>query len=149
MSEQNKSDDYDSPWKNILESFFEEFMLFFFPDAEKDIDWSHGHEFWDKELQQVVRDADLGRRYADKLVRVWLNSGEEKWVLVHIEIQGQKDMSLSERMFVYNYRCYYGCPMIWKTSSGLKLTKLRRKGKCPISAVWNELDIDGDWMKEE
>jgi hypothetical protein len=81
-------------------------MLFFFPDAEKDIDWSHGHEFWDKELQQVVRDADLGRRYADKLVRVWLNSGEEKWVLVHIEIQGQKDMSLSERMFVYNYRCY-------------------------------------------
>jgi len=54
----------------------------------------------------VVRDANLGRRYADKLVRVWLNSGEEKWVLVHIEIQGQRDTDLAERMFVYNYRCY-------------------------------------------
>jgi len=50
MSEQNNSDDYDSPWKNILESYFEEFMQFFFPDAAKDIDWSPGYEFWDKEL---------------------------------------------------------------------------------------------------
>jgi len=106
MSEQNNSDDYDSPWKNILESYFEEFMQFFFPDAAKDINWSPGYEFWDKELQQVVRDANLGRRYADKLVRVWLNSGEEKWVLVHIEILGQRDTDLAERMFVYNYRCY-------------------------------------------
>ena len=106
MSEQNNSDDYDSPWKNILESYFEEFMQFFFPDAARDINWSHVYEFWDKELQQVVRDANLGRRYADKLVRVWRNSGEQKLVLVHIEIQGQRDTDLAERMFVYNYRCY-------------------------------------------
>ncbi len=32
--------DFDSPWKDILEEFFQEFMLFFFPKAHADIDWS-------------------------------------------------------------------------------------------------------------
>ncbi|UZQ54604.1 hypothetical protein OOK60_00570 [Trichothermofontia sichuanensis B231] len=32
------------------------------------IDWSRPHEFLDTELQQVVRDASVGRRFADKLV---------------------------------------------------------------------------------
>lgn len=63
-------DEFDSPWKEILEAYFEEFMLFFFPTAHADIDWSRGVEFLDKELQQVVRDAELGRRYADKLAKV-------------------------------------------------------------------------------
>jgi len=35
-----------------------------------EIAWTQGQEFLDKELQKVVRDADLGRRYADKLVKV-------------------------------------------------------------------------------
>jgi hypothetical protein len=34
------------------------------------IDWNRGYSFLDKELQKVVRDARLGRRLADKLVRV-------------------------------------------------------------------------------
>jgi hypothetical protein len=81
-------DDYDSPWKEALERYFAAFMAFFFPQAHADIDWARGHEFLDKELQQVVRDAELGRRLADKLVKVWRRSGEEAWVLAHIEVQG-------------------------------------------------------------
>ena len=50
--------------------------------------WSKGHEFLDKELQHVVRDAELGRRYADKLVKVFTHDGAETWVLVHVEVQG-------------------------------------------------------------
>jgi hypothetical protein len=53
--------DYDSAWKEALESFFEEFISFFFPEAHSGIDWSLGYEFLDKELQKVVRDAELGR----------------------------------------------------------------------------------------
>jgi hypothetical protein len=41
---------------------------------------------------------------ADKLVKVWKLSGEETWVLVHIEIQSQEDGRFGERMFVYYYR---------------------------------------------
>ena len=33
------------------------------------------------ELERVVRDAVLGRRYADKLVKVFLRDGTETWLL--------------------------------------------------------------------
>ncbi|NJN68756.1 MAG: transposase, partial [Chloroflexaceae bacterium] len=32
------SDDYDSPWKEALETFFEAFMAFFHPQAHAEID---------------------------------------------------------------------------------------------------------------
>jgi len=96
--------DYDSPWKEILETYFPDFMAFFFPEADADSDWSRGYEFLDTELQQIVRDAELGRRLADKLVKVWRRSGEETWVLAHIEVQNTPEGQFAERMFVYNYR---------------------------------------------
>jgi hypothetical protein len=97
-------DQFDSPWKEILEVYFEDFMLFFFPLVHAEIDWSRGYDFLDQELAQVVRDAELGKRLADKLVKVWKLNGEETWVLVHIEIQSQKESRFGERMFVYYYR---------------------------------------------
>lgn len=54
---------YDSPWKEALEEAFPEFVAFYFPDAHRQIDWSREHIFLDKELRQVVRDAELGRRF--------------------------------------------------------------------------------------
>lgn len=63
--------EFDSPWKDLIEQYFEDFILFFFPQAHGEIEWSQGYEFLDKELQQVVRDAELGRRLVDKLVKIW------------------------------------------------------------------------------
>ncbi len=80
------ADDYDSPWKSALEHAFPEFIAFYFPDADRRIDWSRGHDFLDQELRQVVRDAELGRRHVDKLVRVHNHDGREDWVYIHIEI---------------------------------------------------------------
>ena len=88
-----QSDDYDSPWKEIMEVYFNDF-------------WDRGYTFLDKELQQVVRDAELGRRFADKLVQVWRRDGDEAWVLVHIEVQGQEEAAFAKRMYVYNYRIF-------------------------------------------
>jgi len=62
---QNNHDAYDSPWKGVLEHAFPEFMAFYFPDAYTQIDWAQGHEFRNTELRQVVRDAELGKRFAD------------------------------------------------------------------------------------
>ncbi len=98
--------DYDSAWKEMLESFFEQFLAFFFPQAHAGIDWTMGYEFLDKELQQVVRDAELGRRLADKLVKVWSKEGEEAWVLVHVEVQDKVEHEFGRRMYVYNYRIF-------------------------------------------
>jgi hypothetical protein len=57
-------------------------------------------------LQQITRDAKIGRRTADKLVKVWLVNGRETWVLVHVEVQAQEDPNFAERMFVYHYRIF-------------------------------------------
>jgi hypothetical protein len=99
-------DDYDRPWKEILDVYFPEFMAFFFPAAAAEIDWSRGFETLDKELAQVVQDAELGRRYADKLLKVFLSDGREEWLLVHIEVQGRRDAAFPRRMFTYAYRLF-------------------------------------------
>jgi hypothetical protein len=98
--------DFDSPWKEALEEFFPAFVTFFFPQVFAAIDWSRGYESLDKELQQVVREAAVGRRYADKLFKVWLQDGHEAWILIHVEVQSQRDDDFPERMFVYHYRLY-------------------------------------------
>ena len=99
-------DDFDSPWKQMLEWYFEEFIAFFFPKAYTQINWSRTIEFLDKELQQIIRRAELGRRYADKLVKVWLTSGDEQWVLAHVEVQGQQESKFERRIYTYNYRLF-------------------------------------------
>ena len=101
------NDDYDSPWKDLLEVAFEPFMRFFFPQAAAEIDWSRGYESLDQAFQQVVREAETGRRYADKLMKVWrVDDGQEIWVLVHVEIQASREAGFAERLYVYNYRIF-------------------------------------------
>jgi hypothetical protein len=101
-----QDDDYDSPWKEAIERYFEAFMAFFFPEAHAQIDWERGYEFLDKELSQVMRDGELGRRLVDKLVKMWRKDGRESWVLIHVEVQSQEEGHFSRRMFVYNYRLF-------------------------------------------
>jgi len=98
--------DYDSPWKEALEQFFPAFLAFFFPKVFVLIDWSRGYEGLDKEFQQIAREAVVGRRHADKLFKVWLKDGQETWILIHIEVQSQRDEEFPERMYVYHYRVY-------------------------------------------
>ena len=102
----NPNTEYDSPWKEIIQLYFEDFMLFFFPQVHQEIDWSRGFEFLDQELQQVVRDAELGKRLVDKLVKIYRIGGEESWLLIHLEVQAQEENEFPQRMFVYNYRIY-------------------------------------------
>jgi hypothetical protein len=100
------STDYDSPWKEALDAYFEPFLALLFPTVHGQIDWSRGYESLDKEFQQVVREAEVGRRYVDKLVKVWTKEGVECWVLVHVEVQTTRDAEFPRRMYVYNYRVF-------------------------------------------
>jgi hypothetical protein len=122
------ADDYDSPWKDAIEHAFPEFMGYYFPAACSQIDWAQGHEFKNTELRQVVRDAELGKRFADVLVRVTLTTGEERWIYIHVEVQGQHDANFAQRMFTYNYRLYdrYAQTAL-KNSCGKILNKLKEK----------------------
>ena len=69
-----------------------------------EIDWKHGYQPLDKELQKLSPQAETGRRVVDKLMRVWRTSGDEEWILVHIEVQSQPAADISRRIFVYHYR---------------------------------------------
>lgn len=103
---QTEQADYDSPWKDVIEQFFVEFMQFFFLRIYKQIDWNQGFVFLDKELQKITRDAEATRNTVDKLVKVFLLGGQEIWILVHIEVQGQREAGFAGRMFIYYYRIF-------------------------------------------
>ena len=105
-STDTSTDQYDSPWKEVIERYFPEFMAFYFPDAYAEIDWAKEHVFLDQELREVVQDAELGKRFVDRLVRVNVLNGGESWIYIHVEVQGTKQAEFAERMFVYNYRLF-------------------------------------------
>ena len=97
-------DAYDLPWKEAIQSAFAEFMAFYFPRAAAGIDWTAGHDFLDKELHQVVRDAASGKRYVDVLVQVRGLYGAEQLLYVHVEVQTQREEDFARRMFTYHRR---------------------------------------------
>jgi hypothetical protein len=98
--------EFDTPWKEALDRFLRAFLEFFFPHIHQAIDWTRGYEVLDNELQQIVREAESGRRVADKLFKVWRRDGLETWVLIHVEIQSQAAEDFAERMYVYHYRIF-------------------------------------------
>jgi hypothetical protein len=96
--------DHDSPWKEALELRFPEFLDLLFPDVYTLIDWNQEITFLDKELQQILPNAENGRTYADKLVQVAFKDGQIRWVLIHIEVQGEPEAEFAKRMYRYNHR---------------------------------------------
>jgi hypothetical protein len=152
--------DYDNPWKEALEQYFEAFSALFFPDAHAVIDWNRPTESLDKELQQIVPEAEVGKRLADKLFKVWQVGGEEAWVLVHIEVQSQEESDFAERMYVYNYRCFdrYRKPVISLAVLGDERASWRPSfygyalGGCELSLrfpVAKLLDYETQWQSLE
>lgn len=97
---------YDSPWKTVIEAHFPDCIAFYFPHLHAVIDWSVEPIFLEQELQQITGDSEIGTRRVDKLVDVRLKSGENVWLLIHIEIQRSKEDDFAKRMFTYHYRIF-------------------------------------------
>jgi Domain of unknown function (DUF4351) len=92
---------FDTPWKDILEAYFQEFIVFFFLEVHNQIDWTKGFEFMDGELQQLTKESETTRLHTDKLVKVYWLDGSEQLVFLHIEIQCQKEEIFPDRVFTY------------------------------------------------
>lgn len=106
LPQPDQTSDQDNGWKEMLDGFFESFVVFFFPLIHADIDWDRGYEFKDKELPKLGREHATGKRVADKLVKVWLKDGRETWLLIHVEIQGRPEKKFNQRSYIYNYRIF-------------------------------------------
>lgn len=96
----------DILWKAALEDLFDDFLRFFYPNAESLFDLQKGFEYLDKELDQLFPPEfdNYAPRYVDKLVKVFTHTGKEEWILVHVEVQGYADPDFAARMFQYYYR---------------------------------------------
>jgi len=98
---------HDNAWKEILnEHYFPKFLRFYYPKTHRLIDFSKKIEFLDNEFQQIGIGSEVGHRRVDKLVKVFLKDGTEKWLLVHVEIQGAYEKGFEERLYIYNYRIF-------------------------------------------
>ena len=62
----------------------------------------------------MTTDALVGKRLVDKLIRVQSLTGEERWVLIHLDVQGNPEDAFAQRLFEYYYRLYdrYKKPII-------------------------------------
>ena len=98
----------DILWKAIIEEVFDDLLRFIMPDADDEYNMERGFEFLEKELAEMYPEPEKesDTRFADKLIKVFGRKGEEDWILVHIEIQGDtsKRVQFTERMFRYFYR---------------------------------------------
>ena len=96
--------DYDGAWKEALELYLMGLMSLCFPTIAALIDWDAGFVFMDKELEAIMRDAELGRQHVDKLAKVRLRSGLDQMILFHIEVASQEYVPLELTMYQYHHR---------------------------------------------
>jgi predicted transposase/invertase (TIGR01784 family) len=94
--------------KSAFEEFFPDLLRFYYPSADKVFDIKKGFEFLDKELAELFPEPQKqgGGRFVDMLVKTYLKTGKEEWILVHIEIQRANDKNFAHRMLQYWYRIY-------------------------------------------
>jgi hypothetical protein len=89
--------DHDQLFKDLLTTFFVEFLELFFPKMAAELD-RESIQFLDKELS-----TDLGageKLEVDLLVKVQLR-GKETFILIHVENQASAQADFPKRMFRY------------------------------------------------
>ncbi|RKD25793.1 transposase [Ammoniphilus oxalaticus] len=94
--------DHDRLFKELIGTFFEEFMLLFFPKAYESIDFEHT-VFLSEELYTDIVKGE--KRRVDLLVETRLK-GEQALIIIHVEPQSYVQPDFQDRMFVYFSRLY-------------------------------------------
>jgi hypothetical protein len=101
--DQDRQDsDYDGAWKEALRLCLALFLAKYFPWEYAAIDWSYELVWCDKELSQIIGQSGQRNRRVDVLVKVRLLTGEEQWILLHLEIQSSYEEGFAARISLYN-----------------------------------------------
>jgi hypothetical protein len=128
----------DILWKGIIEDLFSDFLCFFYPDADEVFDIEKGFDFLDKELGELYPGVDIRHpKFVDKLVKVYKKNGDEKWLLIHIEVQGYNDPLFTRRMFTYFCRIL---DRFDKEVASIAIFTDNDKNYCPAVYEYNSLD---------
>lgn len=89
---------HDQRMKDLLSAFFEAFLLLFYPDVAKRLDFSRV-KFLDKETFTDIPEGE--QRRSDLVVEVYTLEGEPEIILVHIEVEYEWRSHFPKRMFDY------------------------------------------------
>jgi hypothetical protein len=96
----------DLYWKAFLHETLFELFEYQYPDTFAELDLTREPEFLEKELRRIASRGKQKGRVVDVLARVWKKNGEEKWILIYIEVQGYWDNFFDKRMFTGQYRIF-------------------------------------------
>ena len=114
QKESKERADYDGMWKDAIERFLPRLLERVLPDLYADVDFSIKPEFLENELRDIALLDNNPAVYVDKLIRLFLKSGGDAWILLHIEVQGPGGDPISGRMFNYMtliYAHYHRLPV--------------------------------------
>jgi hypothetical protein len=105
---------YDGVWKMIIEEFYLDFMEFFLPNLFAKLDTTVEPTFLNQELLLLQKELKIPKQITDKLIKVRLLDGTEKWVLIHVEVQTKFEIQFSTRMYLYQAFIYakYRSPIV-------------------------------------
>jgi len=99
--------DHDDFYKSLIKRFFWYFLEMALPELYADADINGAYEFLDKEFSDILNTGDSeiheSPHFADYVIKVPMKNGGEKWLILHLEIQGKGGETLSVRM--YHYKC--------------------------------------------
>ncbi|HHW37589.1 MAG TPA: transposase [Bacillales bacterium] len=94
--------DHDRLFKELIQTFFQEFVELFFPEQYAHIDFSH-LKFLSQELFTDILKGE--KREVDMLAETKLKD-VETLILIHVEPQSYFQKEFHERMFIYFSRLY-------------------------------------------
>lgn len=94
--------DHDRLFKLLIETFFEEFIMLFLPEAAESINFSD-ITFLNQEILNDLMEGE--KKVVDLLVKTRLR-GQDSIILLHVEPQSYYQDHFNERMFIYHNRLY-------------------------------------------
>ena len=106
--------DLDLAWKEALTSWLPQALEFFLPQAHAAVDWRSPPEFLENEVRRLGRGLKGQGRRVDLVARLRLRSGDSAILVLHLEVQSQRDDSIALRMRLYHNRLFdrYQCPIL-------------------------------------
>ena len=101
----------DELWKELISGSFHDMLRSVLPEMAKDADTSKPVRFLETELRRLARftrryssSRPDSRKFVDILAEVPLISGENAWILLHVEIQGRGGKE-NFPLRMHRYRC--------------------------------------------
>ncbi|MGY4690994.1 Rpn family recombination-promoting nuclease/putative transposase [Salibacterium sp. K-3] len=102
--------DHDRLFKEVLTTYFEEFIQLFFPEVHEAVDFSNIQFL----AEEVFSDVTQGEKYKVDLLVKTRRKEEETVIIIHTESQSYPQPDFNERMFIYYGRLYekYRCNIL-------------------------------------